>query len=195
MTSTARIRNFFAAVALLIHPCSGIVNPNKNELSNTWRNTHCKHANSPRVNWNVVRETFATVPFPDNAEFAGNVASKLRGTADIDDEAQICVLGIVSVFFVMAKFAFFHLGDRHIALQYYSLFENYVSVMHHGLIEESGWPLTDVEMVEMRAYVNIVQRDIFLEQNPDWQPDANFRIYVYTPDDVPELAALTKGPS
>ncbi|CAE8660806.1 unnamed protein product [Polarella glacialis] len=133
--------------SILCPPASGIMDPSPEEKRLAWKYPDCSHLTAERgyalVDWPEVRRELHLNPYPENMPAVFGILDKLRGgSAEYDEEARLCIMGIPAVFFFLTKWTVDTMDrDEHgrpdeeavkkVTVQY-SIFENYISALHPG---------------------------------------------------------------
>eukprot|EP00971_Amphidinium_carterae_P031328 617083-Amphidinium_carterae.1 len=122
---------------------------------------------------------------------------------------MLCPMGVPVAFFYLARYTLDLLDFdddmreerlRLLGMQY-SVFENYISVFHPGLIEKGNWTILDADAIWLRKKVFRKQleqsKQEHLPRRKDnvqlVSDDVDIRVYVYDEEDVPELRPLMQG--
>lgn len=64
-----------------------------------WKNLDCEKSATRKVDWPAVRRALTSLPYPENVEVVMETAFAMRSTMDLDAEAELCVMGVSSVFY------------------------------------------------------------------------------------------------
>ena len=72
----------------------------------------------------------------------------------------------------------------------YSIFENYISPFHAGLIDKGNWSFTGSDVDALRRAV--LHAYHISADGPATSGGATVKVYVYTEEEVPELSPLLR---
>lgn len=182
---------------------AGIMDPDSKEKRMAWKYLDCAHLAGREkglIDWPIFRESLLEHQYPENMPYVFEALDTLKkGPLHYDDEARECMMGIPAVFFYLTRFTldsnrdergrYDNAGVRQATLQY-SIFENYISALHPGLINSATWSFTDLEVGQLRKQV--LRAQLQLEQvEREGMPD--FKIYIYDDDEVPQLEPLLRS--
>ena len=147
-------------------------------------------ASSPYVDWNKVRGTLKGSEYPQGVATVFNVMQKLSTMELLDEEADRCLLGTISVLILYVR----ALHDRGADMtpHAYSFLQRYAGGTPPSLFTNSSWPLSD-ELLRKALDVTLI--DIAESRAERPEPDYGVRIYVYEPEEYEELQQLTQGPN
>lgn len=146
------------------------------------------------IDWDSVRSEFDEAPFPTNMPLVKELMDKLEQPGGFDREAQVCPSGVVSVLFYFVKFLIER--DEPIlgaAKVYFSILDDYSSMMHPSLLDKSGWLVKDRRINSVRD--NLLSKLRAKRLDKDATTPKTPRIYVYTDSDVSGIKKLTQGVS
>ena len=185
-----------------------IIDPSDSEKSSLWRNPNCDDSPTDVMDWVAFRDLITHTPYPYNIESAYGHFQKFRVSQVLDSEAQRCVMGLSNLFYLTCRWTLDSIVEQgrvtgddadekglQQAISQYSVLENYLSAVHPGLLNESKWPLTDLDIIRLRHQLLDTYRLLSLRdrglQNERFQE--HLKIYVYDEEEVPELKKLTIG--
>jgi len=163
----------------------------------------------------------------------------LENATTVDEQAKICIMGLISLQFLFAQFLMLEVGSVEAAAHAFRLMDSHVGAMHPDLFDKAAghgqvWPATvqgidSIRRTILRASVGggsggpdrrrrlknaFGLHDLDWPHVWTWRPDGSsaqmvgpggfgaaqagaprpsFRIYVYEPNDHPELQQLTRG--
>jgi len=227
--ATARQRGRAAALwaALWLAPCAGVVDPSAEEKRLVWKYPSCDNLKTERprrVDWLWFRDQLHALPYPSNIRSVFHVLENLTGpgvqsSAEYDEEVRKCVMGVPAAFFYLACYTLDTMeydesgmpdpgAVQKVAMQY-SVFENYVSGLHPGIINNANWTITEQDMNKLRKgvmrmhYAFEKQKEQAERQSRPGgvaarspgpgEREQPLRIYVYEEEEVPQLAPLLQS--
>ena len=164
----------------------------EHQITRIYEHPDCddEEAKSPYVDWDKVRETLKGSQYPQGVTTVLNVMQKLGSLDLLDEEADRCLLGTISVLILYVRAL--HDRGRDMTPHAYSFLQRYAGGTHPSLFTNSSWPLSD-ELLRKALDVTLID----VAEARAEKPESSFgtRIYIYEPDDYPELQKLTQGPN
>eukprot|EP00927_Polykrikos_kofoidii_P086748 TRINITY_DN9816_c0_g1_i2.p1 TRINITY_DN9816_c0_g1~~TRINITY_DN9816_c0_g1_i2.p1 ORF type:complete len:625 (+),score=87.96 TRINITY_DN9816_c0_g1_i2:54-1928(+) len=201
-----------------------IMDPTDEERRLAWKYPDCAHLEGRperKIDWPGIRRRLHTLPYDDIIDVVMEVVQTMKyGGADIDEEARSCFMGIPTVFFYLcihevdvleadvAKIGLLDPDALKRATMQFSVLENYISVLHPGLVDKANWTVTDSQVSALRRrllrlYWTSRQANATSQGPVGHTPGmplsaraaevSALKIYVYDEDEVPELSPLLQG--
>lgn len=186
----------------------GIVDPDEQEKRLAWKYLDCSNlqdADNRPVDWPDFRRHLLETPYPANMERVFDVLNRLSAAGSAtsyDEEARSCLMGVPAAFFYLTRFTLETMDRdeygrpedadvvRKATLQY-SVFENYISALHPGLINAGNWSFNDEQVFVLRKQILRAYRQ--LEAKKKLEPKWPFKVYVYDEEEVPQLQPLLRS--
>ena len=174
-----RMRMGFLLCCCAAHHASAILDPTNEEKRMMWKYPNCDHLKTEpyrKVDWLWYRDQLHQLPYPDNVRVTFSVLENLTGSssAEYDEEARVCLMGVPAAFFYLTKYTLdsvvrdddgmLDAGMLRSAIMQYSVFENYISVFHPGLIDNANWTITDREAGKLRRDILRASRQLEREE-------------------------------
>lgn len=207
----AHARFALSCTALLGWLARGIMDPDEQEKRLAWKYLDCSNLvdeRDRRVDWPWFRQHLLQTPYPDNMDAVFTVLNNLgTGSSNhYDEEARVCLMGVPAAFFYLTRFTLDTMERdadgravdaetvKKATLQY-SVFENYISALHPGLINAGNWSFNDQQVFLLRKQILRAYRELearSLREDPEASPPP-FKVYVYDEEQVPQLKPLLQS--
>jgi len=204
-------RFVLSCTALLGWLARGIMDPDEQEKRLAWKYLDCSNLvdeRDRRVDWPWFRQHLLQTPYPDNMDAVFTVLNNLgTGSSNhYDEEARVCLMGVPAAFFYLTRFTLDTMERdadgravdaetvKKATLQY-SVFENYISALHPGLINAGNWSFNDQQVFLLRKQILRAYRELearTLLEDPEASPPP-FKVYVYDEEHVPQLKPLLQS--
>jgi len=185
----------------------GIVDPDEQEKRLVWKYLDCSNlrgADDRPVDWPGFREHLLETPYPANMDMVFDVLNRLKSASptSYDEEARSCLMGVPAAFFYLTRFTLETMerdekgrpadpDDVKKATLQYSVFENYISALHPGLINAGNWSFNDEQVFVLRKQILRAYRQ--LEAKKNLEAKWPFKVYVYDEEEVPQLKPLLRS--
>eukprot|EP00933_Yihiella_yeosuensis_P021783 TRINITY_DN17190_c1_g1_i1.p1 TRINITY_DN17190_c1_g1~~TRINITY_DN17190_c1_g1_i1.p1 ORF type:complete len:580 (-),score=97.42 TRINITY_DN17190_c1_g1_i1:131-1870(-) len=208
LCQTNALLSLLVFTANLCQKSIGIMDPSAEEKRLAWKYPDCAHLKDGsgvhKINWAEIREELHQYQYPGNMHIIYEVVGELKGSAEYDEEVRVCMLGIPAIFFYLTKYTLDTLdwdnptsGMLSMASVQYSIFENYISALHPGIINGANWTFDDREVGQLRRQVlrayRQMERLLEAESGKARSYKPPFKVYVYDEDEVPQLSPLLRS--
>ncbi|CAK9000200.1 unnamed protein product [Durusdinium trenchii] len=194
--------------SLLVAAClvQGIVDPDEQEKRLAWKYLDCSNLRNEvdrPVDWPRFRQHLLETPYPENMDAVFEILNRLstKSASSYDEEARSCLMGVPAAFFYLTRFTLDTMerdeagrpADPEVvkkATLQYSVFENYISALHPGLINAGNWSFNDEEVFVLRKRILRAYRQLEAKKSTH-APE--FKVYVYDEEEVPQLKPLLRS--
>ncbi|CAJ1425637.1 unnamed protein product [Effrenium voratum] len=192
---------------LLLSLAHGIMDPDEQEKRLAWKYLDCANLldeHDRLVDWPGFRRYLLETPYPANMDAVFDVLNRLSGSSsNYDEEARVCLMGVPAAFFYLTHFTLDTMEKdeqgrpadaeavKKATLQY-SVFENYISALHPGLINAANWSFNDEQVFVLRKQILRAYRQLEAKKSQDAK-NPPFKVYVYDEEEVPQLKPLLRS--